>query len=409
MSSIKSVIGKWDDYFLLMNYATPLPNVTRATELCRHTTEYYAMPDVVWNLLDPLQLKQLEDRVANPTARYALLAHHALVLHAQGKHDREQDIYGYLSTMETQDWPMKRDAMLNQIRCLRERHLSETVPERSIDLCQQIVKSVEMTMRILKDDYSEADWARSTLVRDERDFLLLASMEAKLVLGLPHSDEEEGLLRRAERRLHRRRHRSPYPYGKFWHDHREGLVKFWEQYRPVWLRNRYRQHYGTDPQNDPIVKYPSGGWSVHPDYKEVDDSRVFLRDAENSYRESLDLPLRGQGWSSETHLKILVKRVAAPLTVFFEHSPSWLYPQRFDIFIPDLSLAMEYMGEQHYWEIDYFGGREAFEDRKQMDTRKRVVAQANGVTVLDWRYDEDINEAAVRHKLSRYLSPKANH
>ena len=67
------------------------------------------------------------------------------------------------------------------------------------------------------------------------------------------------------------------------------------------------------------------------------------------------------------------------------------------------------MGEQHYWEIEHFGGREAFEERKQMDSRKRVMAQANGVTVLDWRYDEDINEAAVKHKLSGYLSSKANH
>lgn len=402
-------MGKWEDYFLLMNYTHPLPDVTRATQLCRHTAKYYAMPDVVLTLLDPLQLKELEDRVINSTARYALLEHHALVLHAQGMHEKEEDIYGHLSSMETQGWPMKRDAMLNQIRCLRERHLSETKSERNIDLCQQIVTLVEITMTILKDHYSETDWARSNLVRDEKDFLLVASMEAKLVLGIPHSDEEEDLLRRAERRLHRRRHRGPYPYGKFWHDHREALVKFWEQYRPIWFRNRYRQHYGEEPQNDPIIKYTSGGCSIHPDYKELDDLQVFLRDAENSYRESIGLPLRGQGWSSETHLKLLVKRLAAPLKVFFEHSPSWLYPQRFDIFITDLGLAIEYMGEQHYWEIEYFGGREAFEACKQMDTRKRLVAQANGVTVLDWRYDEDINEAAVKHRLSRYSSSKDNH
>lgn len=392
-----------------MNYTSPLPNVVRATQLCTHTVQFYAMPGVVLGLLNPLQLKELEHIVTNSTARYALLAHHALVLHAQGMHEKEEDIYGYLSAMETQDWPMKRDAMLNWIRCLRERHLSETESERNVHLCQQIVKLVEITRRILKEHYSETDWARSTLVRDERDFLLVASMEAKLVLGIPHSDEEENLLRRAERRLHRRRHPKPYPYGKFWHDHREALVKFWEQYRPIWLRKRFVQHYGREPQNEPIIKYPSGGWSVHPDYREVDDLQVFLRDAENSYRESIGLPLRGQGWSSETYLKLMIKRLAAPLDVFFEHSPSWLYPQRFDIFIPDLGLAIEYMGEQHYWEIEHFGGREAFEARKQMDAQKRMVAQANGVTVLDWRYDEDINEAAVKHRLSRYLPSKANH
>ena len=189
-----------------MNYTSPLPNVARATQLCTHTVKFYAMPDVVLTLLDPLQLKELEDIVTNSTAWYALLAHHALVLHAQGMHEKEEDIYGCLSAMDTQDWPMKRDAMLDRIRCLRERHLSETESERNVHLCQQIVRLVEMTMRLLKEHYSETDWVRSTLVRDERDFLLGASIEAKLVLGIPHSDEEEDLLRRAERRLHRRRH-----------------------------------------------------------------------------------------------------------------------------------------------------------------------------------------------------------
>ena len=206
MRNITAAVREWEHYFLLMNYTSPLPNVARATQLCTHTVKFYAMPDVVLTLLDPLQLKELEDIVTNSTAWYALLAHHALVLHAQGMHEKEEDIYGCLSAMDTQDWPMKRDAMLDRIRCLRERHLSETESERNVHLCQQIVRLVEMTMRLLKEHYSETDWVRSTLVRDERDFLLGASIEAKLVLGIPHSDEEEDLLRRAERRLHRRRH-----------------------------------------------------------------------------------------------------------------------------------------------------------------------------------------------------------
>jgi hypothetical protein len=405
---IRAAIAEWDDYFALMNYAAPLPNVTRAIQWRSDAAKYNGVPEVVLALLDPLQLKEMEDTVTNSTARYALLAYHALVLHAQGMHEKEEVIYECLSAIETQDWPMKRDAMLNQIRCLRERHGGETEPAGKVNLCQQIVRLVEMTTRILKDHYSESEWTRSTLIRDERDFLLLASMEAKLVLGIPHSDEEEALLGRAERRRRRRQHGAPYLYGKFRHDHGAALSEFRKQYRPIWLRNRYRQHYGQEPQNEPITTYPSGGWSIHPDYIELDDMQAFARDAENRYRESIGLPLRGQGWSSETYLKLLVKKVAVPLEVFFEHAPSWLYPQRFDIFIPDLGLAIEYMGEQHYWEIEYFGGREGFEERKELDSRKRVLAQANAVTVLDWRYDEDISEAAVEEKLSRYSAPRAS-
>ena len=138
MRNITAAVREWEHYFLLMNYTSPLPNVARATQLCTHTVKFYAVPDVVLTLLDPLQLKELEDIVTNSTAWYALLAHHALVLHAQGMHEKEEDIYGCLSAMDTQDWPMKRDAMLDRIRCLRERHLSETESERNVHLCQQI-------------------------------------------------------------------------------------------------------------------------------------------------------------------------------------------------------------------------------------------------------------------------------
>ena len=130
---------------------------------------------------------------------------------------------------------------------------------------------------------------------------------------------------------------------------------------------------------------------------------MFLRDAENAYRQSKGLPLRGQGWGSETHLKLLVKQIASPLQVLFEHSPPWLYPQRYDIFLPNVNLAIEYMGEQHYWAIEHFGGEEDFKHRQSLDERKRSLSQSKGITVLNWRYDEDINQEAVRRKLSPYL------
>jgi len=83
-----------------------------------------------------------------------------------------------------------------------------------------------------------------------------------------------------------------------------------------------------------------------------------------------------------------------------EHSPKWLKPQRFDIYIPDLIVAIEYRGEQYFRPVSYFGGKEHFEDTVARDARKKKLAATNGVHLIEWPYTKPVTLSAVSVLLS---------
>jgi hypothetical protein len=89
-------------------------------------------------------------------------------------------------------------------------------------------------------------------------------------------------------------------------------------------------------------------------------------------------------------------------------SPEWLKPQRLDLFIPDLKLAIEYQGEQHFIPVELFGGEEGFQLRQESDERKKKLCEANGINLEYINYDEDLLER-VREIYARYYPSIKNH
>ena len=85
-----------------------------------------------------------------------------------------------------------------------------------------------------------------------------------------------------------------------------------------------------------------------------------FKEAENEVRKEMGIPLIGEGWIAETEVFYMVKDILSEYEVIHHARPKWLEGQEFDIYIPELKLAIEYMGEQHYKPVDYFGGEEAF-------------------------------------------------
>lgn len=73
---------------------------------------------------------------------------------------------------------------------------------------------------------------------------------------------------------------------------------------------------------------------------------------------------------------------------------------RFDFYLPDFNLCIEYDGKQHYLPIEYFGGIEKFEELKKRDIIKEEYCQNMNINFLRIKYDEDIRE-----KLLYYLEP----
>ena len=73
--------------------------------------------------------------------------------------------------------------------------------------------------------------------------------------------------------------------------------------------------------------------------------------------------------------------------------------QSIDVYVPDLRLAIEYQGQQHFEPVDLFGGEEGFRATLARDARKRALLTANGVRLIEWRYDV----AVTRDALDRIL------
>lgn len=77
----------------------------------------------------------------------------------------------------------------------------------------------------------------------------------------------------------------------------------------------------------------------------------------------------------------------------------YIKPLRFDFYLPDKNMVIEYNGEQHYKPIDYYGGEESFEIAKRRDQIKREYCADNKIDYLVIRFDEDIKDILIENKI----------
>ncbi len=87
------------------------------------------------------------------------------------------------------------------------------------------------------------------------------------------------------------------------------------------------------------------------------------------------------------------------LTLHTQYSPSWLRPQRLDIYIEECNLAIEYHGAQHYLPIDFFGGKAGLELRERLDQKKKEKCHENKIAFFEISYEEDFDFAFESLKL----------
>ena len=99
-------------------------------------------------------------------------------------------------------------------------------------------------------------------------------------------------------------------------------------------------------------------------------------------------------WVSENQLYQLLKRKLIGMEVQQHAQPTWISPQHLDVYIPDVSIAVEYMGRQHFEPIEFFGGEHGFVAVQERDLRKRQRCEAHGIELHVVKYDEDIGARA---------------
>jgi hypothetical protein len=123
--------------------------------------------------------------------------------------------------------------------------------------------------------------------------------------------------------------------------------------------------------------------------------------AEDAFRRDRSIPEIGaSGWISELALLDLFR--ATWPNAKHQWRPWFLGRQSIDIYIPEMNLAVEYQGKQHYEPIALFGGEEGFGNVQARDERKRLMLSANGVRLLEWRYYTPMTQDVLEQKLSEF-------
>ena len=65
---------------------------------------------------------------------------------------------------------------------------------------------------------------------------------------------------------------------------------------------------------------------------------------------------------------------------------------RFDFYIPEKNICIEYNGIQHYQKVDRFGGEETFNYQKYNDSIKSNFCKENSINLLIISYKDSIIE-----------------
>ncbi len=81
----------------------------------------------------------------------------------------------------------------------------------------------------------------------------------------------------------------------------------------------------------------------------------------------------------------------------------------FDFYLPELNIAIEYDGIQHFKEVEFFGGKEAFLKCKQNDIIKNEYCLSNNIKLIRINYNEyniidDIINEIIKKELYERIS-----
>lgn len=102
-------------------------------------------------------------------------------------------------------------------------------------------------------------------------------------------------------------------------------------------------------------------------------------------------------WKSEFQLYTIAKQYF-PDALYQYHS-EWLKSQSLDIFIPSLSLGIEYQGKQHFEPVEHFGGYDGYAYTVERDLKKSELCKKHKITLIYWHYSKPISDDSFREEM----------
>ena len=137
-----------------------------------------------------------------------------------------------------------------------------------------------------------------------------------------------------------------------------------------------------------------GGWenSFHDITTYERKVRDNLRYYENEIRHSHGFKAVGKLVRADLLLRE-VKKAFKGFKVRSEVSPPFLDGLRYDIFIKDLNIAIEYNGRQHYEFVKYWHKtKKNFKETQARDEKKKRLSKENGIELIEVHYSADFKE-----------------
>lgn len=111
-----------------------------------------------------------------------------------------------------------------------------------------------------------------------------------------------------------------------------------------------------------------------------------------------------KSWKSQKIVFIIVKNIYKDDRVYFQARPDFLKTDKggqmsYDIYIPEKKIAIEYQGKQHYEPIEFFGGKESFDNIQRRDREKKEISEKLGIKLVYITYLDPLNEKLIREKI----------
>ena len=76
-----------------------------------------------------------------------------------------------------------------------------------------------------------------------------------------------------------------------------------------------------------------------------------------------------------------------------------------DIFLPELDLAFEYQGEQHFMSFSHWAGDDGLKNIQDRDAEKRAACGVNHITLIEVPYRWDGSEAELKKMIDAGAGP----
>lgn len=121
---------------------------------------------------------------------------------------------------------------------------------------------------------------------------------------------------------------------------------------------------------------------------------------ENITRQEFGFRNVGEGWVSETLAYQIVRRLFPEETVLRRERPDWLAGLELDIYLPNLQLAFEYQGQQHFHAIKAWGGKAALRVLQAHDAKKARICRERCVRLITLDYTEPLSEEHIRKRVA---------